>query len=275
LASLKQKSHEDPRTFLDTARKYRAVVEHLGAERGTGLSELELGRIQATIAMIPNDVTTILDVGCGDGRIIERLPKRYKTVGVDYSCNSLRQFVQRRVCANSANLPFRDRSFDLVLCCEVLEHLPDELFEATRCELERISRRYILISVPYKENMRLLATKCPRCHHVFHIWGHVRRFLNGDLDSMFVNHEAGATKYFGERRPYYSRAVLYINQRLGHRWTEFDKTTMCPNCGNTDFARTPRNLITMVCGAINLLTSKLIPVSCRSWVLKLYIRRGK
>jgi len=178
---------------LDTARKYRAVVEPFGEERGTDLSELELGRIRATIAMLPTNVTTILDVGCGDGRIIERMPKRFKTVGVDYSYHSGMRLVKNGVCASAENLPFRDRSIDLVLCCEVLEHLPDKMFKTTLAELERVSRHYILISVPYKENLQLGTTKCSKCNTVFHIWGHIRRFSNRDLNKLFVSYEVNST----------------------------------------------------------------------------------
>ena len=49
---------------------------------------------------------------------------------------------------------------------------------------------------------------------------------------------------------------------------------MCPQCGNTAFRRTPRNLVTIGCGILNLLLSRISPVSRWDWVLKLYSRRG-
>lgn len=220
--------------------------------------------------MIPRDVTTILDVGCGDGRIVQRLPKYFKATGVDYSYNSLRQLIGNGVCASSESLPFRDKSFDLVLCCEVLEHLPDEMFKITVAELERISRNQILISVPYKENLRSHDSKCLKCCTIFHIWGHVRRFSNPNLDRLLANKEVNVTRYVGRRAPYHSRNLLYVNQRFGNRWADFSKTTICPNCCNTSFTRTPRNLVTIACGIINLLTLKLVPVLHKNWVLKLY-----
>ena len=79
----------------------------MAAERIREFAEKELGRINATIAMIPDDVTTILDIGCGDGRITERFGDKYQIVGVDYSYNSVKQLTKKGVCASSESRPFR------------------------------------------------------------------------------------------------------------------------------------------------------------------------
>lgn len=256
--------------YLKDSQSYRGQLEHLGAERPAELSALEMRRIEATVKMIPSDVNSVLDVGCGDGRLLRELPNRLMAVGVDYAMNSLRRSVKNGIHASADRLPFADASFDLVLCCEMLEHLPDEMFQKTLRELERVARKHILISVPYKENLRLNHTKCPQCSTVFHIWGHVRRFSNRRLVKLFPKAAVTATNYVGGRDPYHLGIVLYLNQRWGNRWAEFDKTSMCPHCRNTVFTRAPRNAITTVFGAINLLTSRLVPVRDRNWVLKLY-----
>lgn len=54
---------------MDSSRRYRELLEYQGAERPNELTELEEGRIRTTIAMIPPNVRTILDVGCRDGRV--------------------------------------------------------------------------------------------------------------------------------------------------------------------------------------------------------------
>jgi hypothetical protein len=83
-----------------------------------------------------------------------------------------------------------------------------------------------------------------------------------------------STTYVGKREPYHLGFVLYVNQTYGGRWADRDSTTMCPQWGNTAFRRTPRKLVTTDCGILNLLLSRIIPVSRRNWVLKLYSRRG-
>jgi ubiquinone/menaquinone biosynthesis C-methylase UbiE len=47
---------------------------------------------------------------------------------------------------NGLCTPFRDNSFDLILCTEVLEHVrqPDLLL----AELQRLARKYVLLSAP-------------------------------------------------------------------------------------------------------------------------------
>jgi SAM-dependent methyltransferase len=251
---------------------YQDRLEHLGAQRHPDLSDMELSRIEKTVAMIPPDVRTVLDLGCGDGRILRRLPAHLMAVGVDFAVTSVSHLRTHAILASGDHLPFVNASFDLVLCCEVLEHLPDDMLQNTLRELQRVARRHILISVPYKENLRSNLTKCQKCDTVFHIWGHVRRFSNRRLASLLPELTVTDTAYVGRRDPYFCGVVLYLNQRFGNRWVEFDRTSMCPTCGNTAFTATPRTLITIAFGAVNLLTSRLTPVSARNWVLKLYTR---
>lgn len=261
-------------TTSTTPALYPATLEHMGATRPPELSDLELERIHETIRLIPSDVDSVLDVGCGDGRVLRSLHPRYRSVGVDYSHNSVRQLAGRGVRASSATLPFSGHSFDLVLCCEVLEHLPEPVFRPTRRELERVARGHIIVCVPYRENLRLQHTRCSVCRTVFHVWGHLRRFSDRQLDTMFGGFEVAASCYFGPSAPYRSGVVLYVNQRFGGRWAEFEPFTMCPTCGNTSFTPTPRNPVTIACGLINLATSNLLPIPSKNWVLKLYSRIG-
>ena len=56
---------------------------------------------------------------------------------------------------NAENLSkFKDKQFDLVICCEVLEHVED--FQKALKELYRISNKYLLVSVPNEPIWRML-----------------------------------------------------------------------------------------------------------------------
>lgn len=95
----------------------------------------------------------LLDVGCGEGIVLSRLPRTESgfAIGLDYDPERVRSALERidasRLLVGDAHhLPFRDGSYDVVMSLEVLEHLsrPDLALG----EMHRISGRYLLASVP-------------------------------------------------------------------------------------------------------------------------------
>lgn len=103
----------------------------------------------------------ILDVGCGEGFTMRELRENgvgAAMVGVDYSPVALAWSQANDVArsplhvADAHRLPFSDNSFDLVLCLEVLEHLPDSRLGLA--ELLRVTRSYVLVSVPHEPFFR-------------------------------------------------------------------------------------------------------------------------
>lgn len=88
---------------------------------------------------------SVIDVGSGTGRIAETLaPLVTRVVGVDFSSNSL-QVLRRKeirncsaVCANMAELPIRDESFDVATCCQVLPMVQEDELLVILGELRRI-----------------------------------------------------------------------------------------------------------------------------------------
>jgi SAM-dependent methyltransferase len=70
----------------------------------------------------------VLDLGCGTGYTLTRLPSTVRAVGLDYSetalgLSSRRDSGASLVRADATRLPFRAGSFDAVLALDVLEHL--------------------------------------------------------------------------------------------------------------------------------------------------------
>ncbi len=253
----------------------RKEGDFFGSHEGSSLSDIserEKGRITKVGTLIPGNVTSVLDVGCGDGRIVKSLEGEYQSFGIDFSKLSAKNFGPHGICGSSLNLPFGDHSVDLVMCCEVLEHFPESMFWSTLEEIQRVAGQYILISVPFKEDLDRGNAKCPACECVFNIWGHLRSFTNSFLDEMFSNFQIEKTEYFGVRHPYMNKLVLKVNQQYGNRWNWVNGMA-CPECGNESFPSSPRSLTTIVCGAINLLSEKLLPVQNTHWVFKRYVRK--
>lgn len=95
----------------------------------------------------------ILEIGCGRGPMMSALRERgLDVVGIDHDEALQRSWDRRgRVCvATGTALPFPDRSFDLVLSFDVLEHIPDT--DAHLEEVRRVLRRpgYYLLQTPNK-----------------------------------------------------------------------------------------------------------------------------
>lgn len=90
---------------------------------------------------------SVLDVGCGNGYWTYYLSQRATTTGIDFSPTMLRQNpCSRLVCASALHLPFADRTFDLVVCSNLLHHL-ERPAKAVR-EMARVSRGYVALSEP-------------------------------------------------------------------------------------------------------------------------------
>lgn len=105
--------------------------------------------------------SSVLDAGCGEGESLIRLdgllPER--TAGVDIDAAAVEYTSERIPTADISqhsveSLPFEDGSFDLVLCLEVLEHIPEPA-GALR-ELARVAAGgELVISVPHEPWFRL------------------------------------------------------------------------------------------------------------------------
>jgi SAM-dependent methyltransferase len=103
----------------------------------------------------------VLEVGCGEGIVLATLAARLpgaRLDGLELDETTLEQARLRcpgatLVRGDACELPFGDRSFDLVVCLEVLEHLPEPA-RALR-ELKRVARAACLLSVPHEPFFRL------------------------------------------------------------------------------------------------------------------------
>ena len=233
---------------LNRAQKSEAYYEQ-NALWGGELRESELMRIKDIIAMIPTEVSTILDVGCGDGRITNRLVDSYQVVGLDISRTALQHVRARTVLGTVENLPFADRSFDLVLAAELLEHLPPSSYRRALQEIQRVAKQWILVSVPWREQLALGRTRCARCGTVFHVNRHFRSFGLRDLKRLFAPaFQLTAMRYTGGQRRSFVKGLLWVKQHIGGIWVR-TATTVCPNCSAHLYpgGYPERNAISMLC----------------------------
>jgi SAM-dependent methyltransferase len=123
------------------ANAYAALDAGLGRYRDTDTTPAQIDAIVAAAR------GRVLEVGCGNGAVAERLRARHEVVAVDVTLGSVREAERRARCtvavAGLPDLPFRDRAFDTVVCAHTLEHIPD-LFRAA-AELRRVAHRVIVV----------------------------------------------------------------------------------------------------------------------------------
>lgn len=97
-------------------------------------------------------LTSILDVGCGQGQAFPSLHKYARrvegiTLGTDVEfCQAKELPVQR---ADMTFLPYPDGNFDLLFCRHVLEHSPMPL--VTLMEWRRVAASWLLLVLPAHE----------------------------------------------------------------------------------------------------------------------------
>ena len=86
----------------------------------------------------------ILEVGVGSGvisSVLRNSPVELTTLDFDPE-------LKPDVVASVDDIPLPSETFDVVMCCEVLEHLPFEKFDRALRELHRVSRSHVMITLP-------------------------------------------------------------------------------------------------------------------------------
>jgi ubiquinone/menaquinone biosynthesis C-methylase UbiE len=141
--------------------------------------------LQDMLGSLPPGARSVLDVGCGDGFVTDSLPESLHVEGLDRSKQALARVKRKAHLGSSVGLPFPDRKFDLVMCNDVLEHLPQQDFAGTLHELARVSSHYALITVPFLEDLPAQMTRCGKCGALYHINHHQRAFGVPEMLSLF------------------------------------------------------------------------------------------
>lgn len=106
---------------------------------------------------------TILEIGKGNGTVSDYLKKLgYKVTTADIDASLAPDQL-----ADVRKLPFQDGSFDLVTACEILEHIPFEELPVALSEIARVSKKYVLISVPYRSTGLEFVLRLPLVRTLF------------------------------------------------------------------------------------------------------------
>jgi len=130
-------------------------------------------RFNSTVALIKEftkgDNIRILDLGCGEGHLTDVIKKEnstYEVFGLDYAITAIDYAVEKFkdidfVVADAYKPPYPDNYFDVVICNNIWEHVPDPL--SLLSVISRITKNngLLIISTPsryrFGNTLRILA----------------------------------------------------------------------------------------------------------------------
>ena len=102
----------------------------------------------------PKDV---LEVGVGEGIVAREL----RNTGVAVTTVDIAEDLKPDVLGSVTALPFADKSFDVVLAAEILEHITYEDIPQALREIARVAKTHAVISVPHPGYVFSVSYKVP------------------------------------------------------------------------------------------------------------------
>ncbi|MGH8064829.1 MAG: oligosaccharide flippase family protein [Candidatus Entotheonellia bacterium] len=194
------------------------------------VSALEAERLKNIQAICPQ-VETVLEVGAGKGRVTGVLLGQCKRItALDLEAPTWTLPDVHPVKGDVRKLEFPDNSFDLVVCTEVLEHVwPEDLRQACK-EILRVSRRYVLVGVPFDQDIRLGRTTCSHCGIKNPPYGHIGQFTQVKLLKAFAPAHVVTLQYVGQTRLKTNLISTALMDFSGNPWGTYDQDEPCIFC---------------------------------------------
>jgi SAM-dependent methyltransferase len=195
----------------------------------------QVPKFEAVQQLLPNPApTALVDVGAGDGRLLDHLHRHGfdgRTTAAERSRTAIGivDLTSARVQASVDALPFAARSFPVVVCCEVLEHLPPDIYGEARAELSRIAADYVIITVPNREKRSRSDISCEVCGCRYNPDRHLRSFTRDDLTDLLPGFGVDTVIETGPRQPVYPRWARLLLERANLLVRPGAPT--CPQCG--------------------------------------------
>jgi ubiquinone/menaquinone biosynthesis C-methylase UbiE len=203
---------------------------------GSLFTEEDHARLSFIASHLPQATKSICDVGCGNGLFLNFLANQHPELtlhGVDRSKAALKHVTVPKSIASITELPFGEASFDTVSCLEVIEHLPEPQYRLALSELARIAARYVVVSVPLNQDLRLGQVRCSACKTLFNPDYHFRSFAKSDMPALLEPYGFRMTvcKSYGQSQEFaLSKLIMKLKADFSNRFTV---DIICPACGHT------------------------------------------
>lgn len=197
-------------------------------ERATQAHDYLYGDLKVLIGSYKS--RTILDVGCGNGEMANRLiSEGYDVYGTDASVTGIEIAKQRNEKRfhvqdiNSAKLPIelQDKKFDMIISTEVIEHLynPRGYVEFCKNVLMQNGGGEMIISTPYHgylKNLALAVTGKMDSHFTV-LWdgGHIKFWSVKTLTKLLEEFGFEVVEFRGSGRLPYLWKSIFVRVKIG------------------------------------------------------------
>lgn len=193
--------------------------------------ELERMRIADLMKLTPSG-GNVLEIGARDCFISRKLLALYgRVTALDLRKPEIDEAGITPVQGDVTALGFPDASFDTVFCTEVLEHVAPERLQKACDEIRRVARRWVVIGVPYRQDLRAGRTRCVRCGTVNPPTGHLNRFGTEEAVSLFPGMKVRTVRLVGSRAAVTNPLSVLLYRMCGYPYGSYDQEEGCVCCG--------------------------------------------
>ncbi len=109
--------------------------------------------------VLKTEPKNVLEIGVGNKTVSNYL----KDQGIEVKTVDIDPYLEPDYVCSVTELSkyLEENSFDTILCAEVLEHIPFKHFEAALTEMQKVAKKYVIISLPHFGIKFRLGVKIP------------------------------------------------------------------------------------------------------------------
>jgi methyltransferase family protein len=204
----------------------------------------EQNRIRSLFNLVPLRGRSAVDIGARDGYLTLRLAERFDSVvALDLEIPAIAHPSVECVAGDVTRLEIPDNSFELVLCAEVLEHIPPAKLAQACSEIARIAKDAVVIGVPYRQDTRYGRTTCGVCGCKNPPWGHANRFDEDSLGALFRGLRIERIEYVEKSLERTNFISAFLMDLAGNPYGTYGQEEGCVECGSRLQAPASRNLM--------------------------------